>query len=226
MHGPQAPSDAGRGSAASLARPAKSGSADPRAPGRAERADKARNRARILAAASEAFAERGVETQMDDVAARAGLGVGTLYRHFATKEALMVALMERRFEQILEVTRRGIEREDGEPFEVFAAVLREGAEVAAADAAAQDALMRVGDIWSDVVPIQLELRAAMQVLMDRAQDAGAMRSDFSAGDISMIMCGMSATMAVGEWDWHRYLELVLDGLRAGAQSSVAASKAG
>jgi AcrR family transcriptional regulator len=200
-----------------------SASVDPPARERAERADKARNRARILAAASAAFAERGIETQMDDVAARAGLGVGTLYRHFATKEALMVALLERKFEQILEVTRRGIEREGGEPFEVFADVLREGAEVTAADAAAQDALMRVGDaVWSDVESIQLELRAATQVLMDRAQAAGTMRSDISAGDISMIMCGLSATMSVGEWDWRRHLELTLDGLRAGAHTPVEA----
>jgi AcrR family transcriptional regulator len=225
MSRPKSASDTGHGSAASLVHAAETGFAGP--PGRAERADKARNRARILAAASEAFAEQGVETQMDDVAARAGLGVGTLYRHFATKEALMVALIERKFEQILAVTRRGIERQDGEPFEVFADVLREGAEVAAADAAAQDALMRVGDvIWSDVVPAQLELHAATQVLMDRAQQAGTMRSDISAADISMIMCGLSATMSVGEWDWRRYLELAIDGLRAGAQRPVAASKAG
>jgi AcrR family transcriptional regulator len=223
MSGPQSALDPGLGSAASVARAAETESADSRTRGRAERADKTRNRARILAAASEAFAERGVETQMDDVAARAGLGVGTLYRHFATKEALMVALMKRKFEQILEVTRRGIEREDGEPFEVFADVLREGAEVAAADAAAQDALRRIGDvIWSEVMPTQLELLAATQVLMDRAQAAGTMRNDISAGDISMIMCGLSATMSVGEWDWHRYLELALDGLRAGAQSPVEA----
>lgn len=227
MARPQSASDAGPGSAVSLvgaaavslARDAEAGVADPPAPGRAERADKARNRARILAAAAEAFAERGIETQMDDVAARAGLGVGTLYRHFATKEALMAALMERRFEQILEVTRLGIEREDGEPFEVFADVLREGAEVAAADAAAQDALMRVGVISSNVASIQLELRDAIQILIDRAQQAGTLRSDVSAVDISMIMCGMSATMSVDEWDWHRYMELVLDGLRAGAQRS-------
>ena len=224
MSSPKSALDPSDGSAASIVRAAESGPAAPPARGRAERADKARNRARILAAASEAFAERGVETQMDDVAARAGLGVGTLYRHFATKEALMVALMERKFEQILEVTRRGIEREDGEPFEVFADVLREGAEVAAADAAAQDALKRVGDvIWSDALPAQLELLAATQVLMDRAQAAGTMRSDISAADISMIMCGLSATMSVGEWDWRRYLELALDGLRAGAQSPVTAS---
>ena len=217
MYSPQSPADTSRESTVSAAGPAEAGSAELSASGRAERADKARNRARILAAASEAFAERGVETQMDDVAARAGLGVGTLYRHFATKEALTAALMARKFEQILEVVRRGIDREDGEPFEVFADVLREGAEVTAADAAAQDALMRVGGSWSDVVPIQLELQAAMQVLMDRAQQAGTMRSDVSAADIAMIMCGVSATMSVDEWDWHRYLELVLDALHAGAQ---------
>jgi AcrR family transcriptional regulator len=224
MSSPQSSADADHGSTASLVRGLSgAGPADPPARERAERADKARNRARILAAASEAFAERGVEAQMDDVAARAGLGVGTLYRHFATKEALMAALMKRRFEQILEVTRRGIEREDGEPFDVFADVLREGAEVAAADAAAQDALKRVGDaIWSEVMPTQLELLAATQVLIDRAQAAGTMRNDIGAADISMIMCGLSATMSVVEWDWRRYLELALDGLRAGAQSPVEA----
>jgi AcrR family transcriptional regulator len=187
-------------------------------PERAERADKARNRARILSAASEAFAERGIETQMDDIAARAGLGVGTLYRHFATKEALMVGLVERKFELILEVTQRGIEREDGEPFEVFADVLREGAEIAAADAAAQDALTNAGDvIWSAVEPTLVKLRASTQVLIDRAQQAGTMRGDVSAADVPMIMCGVSATMSVGEWDWRRYLKVVLDGLRAQAQ---------
>jgi AcrR family transcriptional regulator len=231
MYRPQSATDTGQGPVRAVAGVAQAeavaGAVEPLAPGRAVRSDKARNRARILAAASEAFAERGADTQMDDVAARAGLGVGTLYRHFATKEALMSALMERRFEQILEVARRGVERQDGEPFEVFADVLREGAEVAAADAAAQEALMRVaGVISSDVISIQIELQAAMQILMDRAQHAGTMRNDFGAADISMIMCGMSATMSVGEWDWHRYLQLVLDGLRAGAQSPVTASKAG
>ena len=155
---------------------------------------------------------------MDDVAARAGLGVGTLYRHFATKEALMEALLERKFEQILEVAQRGIDRQDGEPFEILADVLREGAEVTAADAAAQDALMRVREVvWSDVLPTQSKLLAATQVLIDRAQAAGTMRSDVNADDISMIMCGLSATMSAGVWDWHRHLELALDGLRVTAQ---------
>jgi AcrR family transcriptional regulator len=215
MSRPLSSSSARRPGAAAVA-PAEPPSVSPPVRGRAERADKARNRLRILAAASAAFAERGMETQMDDVAARAGLGVGTLYRHFATKEALMVALVERKFESILEVTRRGIDRPQGEPFEVFAEVMREGAEVAAADVAAQNALMRAGDgIWASVEPTLAELRAATQVLIDRAQQAGTMRSDVSADDVPMMMCGVSATMAVGDWDWHRYLELVLDGMRAG-----------
>jgi AcrR family transcriptional regulator len=186
-------------------------------PVRAERADKARNRVRILAVASDAFAAKGMETQMDDVAAAAGLGVGTLYRHFPTKEALMVALVDRKFERILEVAERGIEREDVEPFENFAAVIREGAELAAADATAQDVLMRAGDaIWTQVEPMLAELQAATQVLIDRAQAAGTMRADISAADVPMIMCGVSATMSVNKWDWRSYLEIILDGLRATA----------
>ena len=127
----------------------------------------------------------------------------------------MVALVERKFELILEVTQRGVEREDAEPFTAFADVMRAGAEVAAADVAAQDALIRAGDvIWAAVEPTLIRLRAATQILIDRAQSTGAMRSDVSANDIPMIMCGVSATMAVSEWDWHRHLELILDGLRS------------
>lgn len=228
MIGPQAPSERGKptipaspaaGPASAEAERGLRSERAGKAGCRPERADKARNRNRILAAASQAFAEQGIETQMGDVAARAGLGVGTLYRHFATKDALMAAMVQRKFEQILAVTRCAVERADGEPFEVFADVLRQGAEVAAADAAAQDALMRAGDaVWAGVEPILVELRATTQVLIDRAQRAGTMRSDVNAADIPMIMCGVSATMSATAWDWRRYLDLVLDGLRAEPQS--------
>lgn len=215
MFGPKSTSTAANGAADLPIETIEAGSGGQPAQRRAERADKARNRARILAVASEAFAENGTETQMDDVAARAGLGVGTLYRHFPTKEALMVALVERKFERILEVTRQGIERSDNEPFEIFADVMREGAEVAAADATAQDVLMRAGDVlWSQIEPTLRELHAATQVLVDRAQHAGTMRTDVNAADIPMIMCGVSSTMSVKEWDWRRYLEFVLAGLKA------------
>jgi AcrR family transcriptional regulator len=183
-------------------------------PAKAERADKARNRARILEAAACAFSESGTDTQMDDIAARAGLGVGTLYRHFATKEALMGAMIRRKFSQILAVTQAALERE-GEPFELLKGALRDGAEVASADAAAQQTLVRAGvDAWEHAPDLLEELLAATQRLIDRAQAAGTLRPDVTAADVPMLMCGVSATMAFDEWDWRRHLEIVLDGLAA------------
>jgi AcrR family transcriptional regulator len=179
---------------------------------KAERADKARNRARILEVASLAFAESGTETQMDEIAARAGLGVGTLYRHFATKEALMGAMLRRKFSQILAIVQATSER-DGDPLELFKDALRGGAEVASADAAAQDALMRAGiDPWEHAADILHEIQATIQRLIDNAQAAGTLRPDLTAADVPMLMCGVSATMAYSDWDWHRHLEILLDGL--------------
>jgi AcrR family transcriptional regulator len=177
-----------------------------------ERADKTRNRALILDAAALAFAESGTDTQMDEIAARAGLGVGTLYRHFATKEALMGAMIRLRFSQILAGTEAALERE-GEPFELVKEALRAGAEVCSVDAAAQDAMMRAGvEVWDYAGDILTDLLAATQRLVDRAQAAGTMRPDVSAADVPMLMCGVSATMAFEEWDWRRHLEIMLDGL--------------
>jgi AcrR family transcriptional regulator len=178
------------------------------------RADKARNRERILVAARAAFGARGIETQMDDVAARAGVGVGTVYRHFPTKEALMGEMVRQKFALIREHAREGLEQE-GEPFEVFANVLRRNCEETAGDAAAQDALMRAGDaVWDQAQEVLEEMQGVVQELIDRAQAAGTMRPDFSVADMGMLMCGVSASMAHGGWDWRRHLEILLDGLRA------------
>ncbi len=178
------------------------------------RADARRNRERVLAAAKVAFGIHGVDTQMDDVAARAGVGVGTVYRHFPTKEALMGEMVRQKFALIAEHARDGLDQE-GEPFEVFASVLRRNCEATADDAAAQDALMRAGEaVWDQAQEVLEEMHAVVQQLIDRAQAAGTMRQDFSVADMGMLMCGVSASMAHGDWDWRRHLEIVLDGLRA------------
>ncbi|WP_354697656.1 helix-turn-helix domain-containing protein [Paraconexibacter sp. AEG42_29] len=177
------------------------------------RADKARNRERILVAAREAFSAHGTETQMGDVATRAGVGVGTVYRHFPTKEALMGEMVRQKFALIAEHAREGLE-EDGEPFEVFASVLYRNCEATAHDAAAQDALMRAAEhVWDQAQDVLDEMHGLVQQLIDRAQAAGTMRQDFSVDDMGMLMCGVSASMAHSEWDWRRHLALLLDGLR-------------
>jgi AcrR family transcriptional regulator len=178
------------------------------------RADARRNRERVLEAAKAAFGIHGIDTQMDDVAARAGVGVGTVYRHFPTKEALMGEMVRQKFALIAQHAREGLEQE-GEPFEVFAGVLRRNLVVAAKDAAAQDALMRAGDeVWEQASEVRAELDVAVQELIDRAQAAGTMRPDFSVAEMPMLMCGISASMAHGGWEWQRHLEILLDGLRA------------
>lgn len=180
------------------------------------RADARRNRERILESAREVFAECGIDAQMDDVASRACVGVGTVYRHFPTKEALMVELVRQKFRLFAAGARDALER-DGEPFAVFADMLRSNGNVCARDAAMQHALTGVGEnIWAQAQTEQQELNTLTEELIARAQRAGTMRPDLRATDIAMLMCGVSATMAhsIPGFDWHRHLELAIDMLRA------------
>jgi len=180
------------------------------------RADARRNRERILESALAVFAEYGIEAQMDDVARRACVGVGTVYRHFPTKEALMVELVRQKFRVLAAGTREALEQ-DGEPFTVLAEMLRGNADVCSRDAAMQHALTGVGEhIWAQAQTEQDELERLSAELITRAQRAGTMRPDVRTTDIAMLMCGVSATMAhTGPgFDWHRHLELAIDMLRA------------
>src|ERR1700754_4180836 len=100
------------------------------------RADARRNRERILSAARETFSEHGTEAQMDEIARRAGVGVGTLYRHFPTKDALIGELVRIKLSDFAVRARAKFE-EDERPWESFAELIREQAEIAARDAAQQ-----------------------------------------------------------------------------------------
>src|SRR3954467_6535511 len=97
------------------------------------RADARRNRERVVSAAGVVFAEHGRDAQMDDVAKRSGVGVGTVYRHFPTKEALVSALAISLFEQVLASARKASELED--PWEAFTTALWEGTAVLSSDRA-------------------------------------------------------------------------------------------
>jgi AcrR family transcriptional regulator len=180
------------------------------------RADARRNRERILQSAKEVFAQHGADAQMDDVAERAHVGVGTVYRHFPTKDALLAELVRQKFQLLVDGVREALERE-GDPFEVFADMLRRNAEECARDAAMQLALTGVGEhIWDEALTVQEELYECTGEMIQRVQRAGTMRADIVPSDIAMLMCGVSATMAHRGrgFDWQRHLELVIHTLRA------------
>lgn len=179
------------------------------------RADARRNRERILVAATRAFGELGSAAQMDDVARSAGVGIGTVYRHFPTKEALMGELVRLRFASMQELAEAALEVAD--PWEAFAGMLRGNAEVMAADAAVRDALRSVPEAWDRAAAERERLSTVAGQVIRRGQEAGVVRADLTVDDIPMLMCGISSAMSRTHepaWDWHRHLELVLDGLRA------------
>jgi AcrR family transcriptional regulator len=180
------------------------------------RADARRNRERILEGALEVFAESGAEAQMDDVASRAGVGVGTVYRHFPTKEALLAELVRQKFRLFADRAREALEQ-GGDPFEALTAVMRSNAETAARDVGTQHALAGAGEhIWAQAAAEQQELIELTDALIARARRAGTIRPDVRATDIGMLMCGVCSSMGfkLMGFDWERHFELVVDMLRA------------
>lgn len=182
------------------------------------RADALRNRQRILDAAREAFTEHGEEAQMDDIARRAGVGVGTLYRHFTTKDVLVGELIRVKLSEFAARVRRRFE-EESDPWEALEGALREQVDVMASDAAHQAMpFAATPDAMRIAAPAVAELRAAWNPVIARAKEAGVLREDFSADDIRTMMCGLGSMMAADargalSYDWRRQLDLFLAGVR-------------
>jgi AcrR family transcriptional regulator len=183
------------------------------------RADAARNRSRILEAAEEVFAEDGIAVPVDVVAERAGVGVGTLYRHFPTKEALFEAIVVNRLCLLIENVKTYEEREDAA--EALFAFLHEFGRQAAAK---QDLFDALGPAELDVkqrCASQLEeMRASIKRLYRRAADAGTVRGDVDADDLIGLVVGAShaANHAAGrtgrdEARTDRMVAVICSGLR-------------
>ena len=182
------------------------------------RADAVRNRQLILDAAREAFTEHGEDAQMDDIARRAGVGVGTLYRHFTTKEMLVGELIHVKLSDFAERVRAKFE-EESDPWAAFEGGLREQTEVMARDAAHQRMpFAATPEAMTRAEPAVRELREAWGVVIERAKEAGVLREDFQVDDIRTLMCGLGSMMAADacgamSYDWRRQLDLFLDGVR-------------
>ena len=179
------------------------------------RADARRNREKVLAAARSVFSENGRDAQMDDVARRAGVGVGTVYRHFTTKEELIEALMVDSFQAIAAQARSALDIED--PWEALTSVLWRAAEIMAGDRALSEVYASIPSAMEKAVPTVEGLADSTAELIRRGQEAGVLRDDLVLDDIPMIMCGVgSATKKEHECSapWRRHLVILLDGLRA------------
>jgi AcrR family transcriptional regulator len=176
-----------------------------------QRADARRNRERILEAARVVFAEQGAEAQMDDVARAAGVGVGTVYRHFPQKDALMGELVASKFRTFADNAEVALTVAD--PWEGFASLLRGNAETCARDMGLQQALGREPGAWAVAAPELDRLNGLVSELIARGQAAGVLRTDLVVEDIPVLMCGLSATQSVPGYDWRRHLEMLLDAMR-------------
>ena len=175
------------------------------------RADARRNRERVLAAARDALAVHGLDAQVDDIAARAGVGVGTVYRHFPTKEALFDALVGERWRKLAEASGPAFEADD--PWEGLRDYLWRCARMHQENRAwGQLAAAAPLEFGRDE---QQELIRVTGLLLERAQKSGQARKDLTAQDIGMLMCGTCGVMqTTGDDRWERFFEIALEGLRA------------
>src|SRR4051812_17152066 len=184
--------------------------------GRPLRADARRNRERVLTAAREVFAEHGPEAQMDDVARRAEVGVGTVYRHFPTKEALIDALVAEAFARLLVVAQEQSRRED-DPWDALVTTLWAGAEILAADRAVSSIMAEMYGPVNVDLDQQLQMTETMTILVDRARESGTLRADVILDDIPTLMCGIGMATCKPHSvpdAWRRHLTIIIDGLRA------------
>jgi AcrR family transcriptional regulator len=186
------------------------------APGaRPMRADAVKNRERILEAAEAIFASEGLSVPIDTVAERAGVGVGTLYRHFPTKEALFQAIVTAKLEYLLDLAQeRGGDADAGEA--LFSFLAEFGAQ-AAAKHDLFDALSSAGiDLKSSCAGMVDDMKRSIDMLLQRAVAAKAVRSDVSTDEMIGLVVGACQSGAHAGYDdatVQRMVRVVCDGLR-------------
>jgi AcrR family transcriptional regulator len=180
------------------------------------RADARRNRERVLEAARSAFGAGGSDVSLDEIARRAGVGAGTVYRHFASKEALFEAVVFDRIGELVEEARALSDDPDpGRAFSSFVERLgREGARKRdLVEALADDGIhLELGE-----APIVQALIDVLAELLRRAQHAGAVRSDISVDDVVTVLTGAAYAICHSRADderTRRLLAIMYDGLRA------------
>jgi AcrR family transcriptional regulator len=179
------------------------------------RRDAERNRQRILAAAADAFAEGGLGVTMDEIARRAGVGVGTVYRRFPDKELLIDALFEQRIDELVALAAAA--RDEPEPFTGLGRFFEAFLAVQAADRGLKDVVLGTARGAGRAARARERIGPIVDELLARACEAREVRRDVAASDLALIQFMLGAvidfTHDVAPETWRRMLAIVLDGLR-------------
>jgi AcrR family transcriptional regulator len=180
------------------------------------RRDAARNRARIVAAARGVFAAEGVEVSVEEIARRASVGMGTLYRHFPTKDELIDAVLEEALGEICAAAEAALEHED--TWMGFRGFLERVFELHVQNRGLKVALAGRGQ--GRVESARARMRPLVAELVARAQADGSLRSDLAPEDVPVVLWSggrvAELTVSVAPDLWRRFLGFLLDGLRADA----------
>jgi AcrR family transcriptional regulator len=180
------------------------------------RRDAERNRRRILAAAREVFAARGLDVTLDDIAHHAGLGVGTVYRRYPSRERLVEALFAERLERMVGLAMQASESPD--PWAGLVRFAEKSAEDMAADRGLRDVLFSRVYGHEHVESARVRLTPVIDALVTRAHAAGVLRPGVEGGDLVVLEFMVAAVLEYSEQVdpglWRRYLAIALDGLRA------------
>jgi AcrR family transcriptional regulator len=180
------------------------------------RADAERNRRRIVDAARELFASRGIDITLDDVAAHAKVGVGTVYRRFSCKEELIDGVFEQRLEEMLGHAEKALRADDA--WDGLCMFLESLCASISADRGLNDVVMGTDEGCHGIAQVREKIDPFVEEIVQRARKSGQLRADVEVNDffplIGMIGAASEFTCAVESANWKRYFTLVLDGLRA------------
>lgn len=178
------------------------------------RSDAARNRARVLEIAAGQLADGDTSLPMNAIARLAGVGVGTVYRHFPTRQSLLESLAEASFERLVDEARSAAD--DPDPAAGFTRLLRFSLRCQLDDIGLATILASPEFECPQTMRLGAELMGFVTRLLDRARQAGVIRPDISADDIRRLMCGVEHAVRTGgddPGDADRYLQVLIAGLR-------------
>ena len=186
----------------------------PQTPSRPKRADALRNYERLIAAAHDAFAEGGTATSLEEIARRAGVGIGTLYRNFSSRQELLEAVY---VEEVESLCRSADDLAELPPWEALSAWLHRFVAYMATKQALAQELLAYFDRDSDLFKgCRRAFYGAGEPLLLRAQEAGVVRSDTDFDEVIQMVAGITKMPGASSEQIERILDMALDGLRYGA----------